>query len=450
MKSALSDFKGFKPSGYPVMQAVATTSSEKNPKSNGGRLTETLDKTLDNIVREKLITARIGLLLRAPFFGNLATRLELINADSWLATAATDGRHFYYNTEFVNKLKPKEIEFLFGHEVLHNVYDHMGRNGEFRDRRLFNCAADFCVNADLIDNRIGDRITPCLYDVKYKGWSAEEVYDDLYEQAEKIDISDLFDQLLDEHLDGDGDGEGDGEEVDGSGKGKGRPRLTAEERRQIKDEIRDAVLQSAQAVGAGNVPLGVRRLIKDLTKPVISWTELIDQQIQSTVKDDFSWMRRNRKGWEMDAILPGMTPGNQIDLCIALDMSGSIGEEDIKVFISEVKGIMDSYTEYTIQLWCFDTEIYNHQTFTSDNINDILDYNPMGGGGTDFEANFTYMKENCIEPKKFIMFTDGYPCGSWGDENYCDTVFIIKGNEQAEPPFGVWAIYEKAKELAKA
>jgi predicted metal-dependent peptidase len=74
----------------------------------------------------------------------------------------------------------------------------------------------------------------------------------------------------------------------------------------------------------------------------------------------------------------------------------------------------------------------------------------MGGGGTDFEANFTYMKENCIEPKKFIMFTDGYPCGSWGDENYCDTVFIIKGNEQAEPPFGVWAIYEKAKELAKA
>ena len=61
MKSALSDFKGFKPGGYPVMQALATTSSEKkNPKSNGGRLGETLDKTLDNIVREKLITARMA------------------------------------------------------------------------------------------------------------------------------------------------------------------------------------------------------------------------------------------------------------------------------------------------------------------------------------------------------------------------------------------------------
>ena len=98
---------------------MTTTNSadKRNPKANGGRLTENTDPALDRSVREKLVTARIGLLLRAPFFGNLATRLELVNADSWLSTAATDGRKFYYNTEFVNKLKPKEVEFLFGHEV---------------------------------------------------------------------------------------------------------------------------------------------------------------------------------------------------------------------------------------------------------------------------------------------------------------------------------------------
>ena len=133
---------------------AAKPTGTQNPKQSGGRLTENTDPALDRTVRDKLVTARIGLLLRAPFFGNLATRLELINADSWLPTAATDGRKFYYNTEFCNKLKPKELEFLFGHEVLHNVYDHMGRNGE-RDRRLFNCAADFCVNSDLIR-----RLTP--------------------------------------------------------------------------------------------------------------------------------------------------------------------------------------------------------------------------------------------------------------------------------------------------
>ena len=424
---------------------MATTNSEKTKSKLAGKLSDTVDPRVDDSVREKLVTARIGLLLKAPFFGNLATRLKLVNADSWLGTAATDGRNFYYNTEFVNKLKPRELEFLFGHEVLHNVYDHIGRTGDFRDRRLFNCAADFCVNADLIEQRIGDKINPCLFDAKYKGWSAEEVYDDLYDKAEKIDISDLLEQMLDEHLEGEGKG-GD-EEQDGNKDGKGRPQLSEEERRQIRDEVREALLQAAQAVGAGNLPSGVKRLIKDLTKPVVNWRELLQQQIQSTIKDDFTWMRPNRRSWHMDAIMPGMKPGNQIDVCIAIDTSGSIGEADIKDFLSEIKGIMEAYDEYKIQVWSFDTEIYNHETFTSENMDDISQYEPAGGGGTDFMANWEHMKLNNIEPKKFIMFTDGMPYSSWGDPDYCDTVFIIKGNQDAEPPFGVWAIYEKAKEL---
>lgn len=428
---------------------MTTTSSEKSKPKLSGRLSDTIDPRLDAAVREKLVTARIGLLLKAPFFGNLATRLKLVNADSWLGTAATDGRTFYYNTEFVNKLKPRELEFLFGHEVLHNVYDHIGRTGDFRDRRLFNCAADYCVNADLIEQRIGDKITPCLYDIKYKGWSAEEVYDDLYDKAEKIDISDLLEQMLDEHIEGDGNGDND-KDGDGDKDGKGRPKLSDEERRQIKDEVREALLQAAQAVGAGNLPSGVKRLIKDLTKPVVNWRELLQQQIQSTLKDDFTFMRPNRRGWHMDGILPGMKPGTQIDVCIGIDTSGSIGEADIKAFLSEIKGIMEAYDEYKIQVWSFDTEIYNHETFTSENMSDITEYEPAGGGGTDFMANWEYMKENNIEPKKFIMFTDGMPYSSWGDPDYCDTVFVIKGNENAEPPFGVWAIYEKARELAGA
>lgn len=429
---------------------MTTTSSEKRQPKLAGKLSDTVNAQLDSAVREKLVTARIGLLLKAPFFGNLATRLKLVNADSWLGTAATDGRNFYYNTEFVNKLKPRELEFLFGHEVLHNVYDHIGRTGDFRDRRLFNCAADFCVNSDLIEQKIGDRINPCLYDVKYKGWSAEEVYDDLYDKAEKIDISDLLEQMLDEHLD---DQEGDsngGKESNSDKDGNGRPRLSDAEKRQIKDEIREALLQAAQAVGAGNLPSGVKRLIKDLTKPVVNWRELLQQQIQSVIKDDFTWMRPNRRSWHMDAVMPGMRPGTQIDVCIGIDTSGSIGEADIKAFLSEIKGIMEAYDEYKIQVWSFDTEIYNHQTFTSENMDDISSYQPAGGGGTDFMANWEYMKENNIEPKKFIMFTDGMPFSSWGDPDYCDTVFIIKGNENAEPPFGVWAIYEKARELAGA
>jgi len=396
------------------------------------------DPKKDASAREKLITARIGLLLKAPFFGNMATRLQLINADEWCGTAATDGRKFYYNSEFINSLPLKQLEFLFGHEVLHVIYDHMDRRGD-REPRLSNIAADYCVNADLLDQKIGDKIPVGLYDNKYKGWSYEEVYDDLYQNADKIDINKLMQQVLDQHLDGDGDGDGDNE-----GDGKGPPRLSKGERQAIKDEVKEAMLAAAQAVGAGNLPAGVKRLVQDMTEPVINWRELIQQQIQSIVKDDFTWMRPSRRGWHMDAILPGTKPGEQIDVCIAIDMSGSIGEEDSRAFLSEIKGIMDAYDEYKITVWCFDTDIYNMQVFNSDNMDSIETYEPQGGGGTDFMANWQFMIENNIEPKKFIMFTDGMPFGEWGIEEYCETVWIIKGNPGCEPPWGIWAHYEEA------
>lgn len=397
---------------------------------------------VDAAAREKLITARIGLLLRHSFYGNLVTRLELVNADDWCQTAATDGRRFYYNSEFINKMPLKQVEFLCGHEVLHVVYDHMGRRGQ-RDPKLWNIADDYCVNADLIESGVGEKITvvSMLYDRKYTGKSAEEVYDELYQNADKINIEQLSEMLLDQHMDGDDDGDGDGNE-DKDGKHRGPPRLTAAERRQIRDEIKEAIINAATAAGAGNLPNGVKRLIKDLTQPVISWQELLAQQIQSTIKNDFTFARPSRRGWHMDAILPGMKNAETIDICVALDQSGSISDEDGRVMLSEIKGIMEAYDEYRIRVWCFDTEIYADREFTTDNLDDISSYEPQGGGGTDFEANWRYMKENGIEPKKFIMFTDGYPCGGWGDADYCDTVWIIKGNPDCKPPFGVWAIYE--------
>jgi predicted metal-dependent peptidase len=104
---------------------------------------------------------------------------------------------------------------------------------------------------------------------------------------------------------------------------------------------------------------------------------------------------------------------------------------------------MDQYEDFKINLWCFDTEVYNWKTITHDEAHELVEYVPEGGGGTDFEVNWQFMEENGIQPKKFIMFTDGYPCGGWGDEDYCDTLFIVKGNTSAEAPFGQTVIYEK-------
>lgn len=424
------------------MSQATTTATEKVKE----RKVVPFDPKRDERVREKLITARIALLLKAPFFGNLATRMKLINADDWCSTAATDGRNFYYCSDFVEKLPAKQLEFLFGHEVLHAVYDHMGRRQD-RDPKISNIAADFCVNADLIDQRVGERINvvPMLYEPKYRGMAYEEVYDDLMKNVKKVTLDQYVDMLLDEHLDGKGEDDGDGD-GDKEGNGNGRPKLSDEEKQAIRDEIREAVLNAANQVGAGNLPAGVRRLIKDLTEPVIDWRSLLEQQIQSTIKSDFTWMKPSRRGWHMDAIMPGMKPGNQIDVFIGMDTSGSISERDIKDFLSEIKGIMESYDEYKIHVVTWDTEVYNHQIFTSDNLSDIESYEPQGGGGTDPMCVWQFLKDNDIEPKKLIMFTD-YCFFGWDPEEvepYADTVWIIKGNPSAEPEFGVWAHYEEA------
>ena len=425
--------------------STATTANKKE-SDKFKNLCGPTDPKLDRDIREKLITARVGLLLRASFFGNLATRLKLVNADEWCPTAATDGRNFYYNSRFVDMLKPKEIEFLFGHEVLHCVYDHFGRRGD-RDPQLFNIANDYCVNADLKKHRVGEFITsvPCLYDSKYQDMSSEEIYDILYENAEKIDIGDLIDKMLDEHLDGEGNdasGEGDGDEK--SGKGGGRPKISAEERQKIKDEIKEAVLAAASASdGAGNLPAGVKRIIEDMTAPKMNWRELLRMQLESTIKSDYTWMRNSRRGWHMDAIMPGMKLDPMIDIAVSIDASGSMLDRMLKDFLAEVAGIMEQFPNYRIHVLSFDTQVYNPKQFNSENLEDITGYEIQGGGGTDFDCVFNYFKENEIEPKRHIMFTDGYPCGSWGDEQYCDTVFIMHGTTSIVPPFGQYAYYEE-------
>ena len=402
------------------------------------------DKKVDFDARERLVTARIGLLLRHSFFGNLATRLQLVNADEWCGTAATDGQKFYYNSRFIMMLKPKEVEFLVAHEVLHVVYDHMGRR-DHRDPQIWNIADDYAVNADLKRHKIGQFITtvPCLYEQKYDGKAAEAIYDDLMKNVQKIDINDLIDQLLDDHMDGDGeDGDSDSN-GNKEGKGKGRPKLSDEEKERIRQEVKQAIINAAQSAEAGQLPLGVERLIKQATNPVMPWRELIQTNLTSAIRTDYSWMRASRRGWHMEAIMPGMTPGEEIDVVVAIDMSGSISNKQAQQFLGEIGGMMDSFDGYKVHVFCFDTDTYNPQDFTSENLDSIDEYQPMGGGGTDFDAIFDYLKKVGNVPKRLICFTDGYPCGSWGDPDYCDTTWIIHGDPNPNPPFGTYALYDE-------
>ena len=434
---------------------------------------------IDDPVVKSIVAARVWMLFNKPFFGNIATRLQLIDASKWCPTAATDGRKLYYNREFIKGLTSAELVFLIGHEILHAVYDHIGRRGS-RNPELNNMATDYIVNYTLVKENVGTMIRGGLYSEKYTDMlSSEEVYELLKKNNVEIKIP------MDMHLDqkGAGDDDGDGKsngkgkcgKCDGSGKQPasdgsggeescdscggtitvtvngdedGPPSLTEEDLAEIANEVKSSVMNAAQAVGAGNVPAGISRLIEELTEPKMDWRELLETHIKSAIREDVTFRRISRRTWGINQfgnqpiVLPGPADQDTISVVCTIDTSGSMSQRMLTDFLSEVKGIMEQFADFKLELFTFDTKVYDHKVFTPDNLESIMEYPMSGGGGTMFECVWDFLKEHEIEPNKLVLFTDGYPCGTWGDEDYCDTLFVIHGSTHITAPFGLTAYYD--------
>lgn len=430
----------------------------------------------DNI-RDRIVRARVDFLMDNPFFGQLAVRLNLVEADDWCPTMAVDGYNMYYSTKFVNGMDDDELKFVVAHEVLHLVYRHFLRRGS-RNARLWNCAGDYVINLELKDLKIGSMpkassmpgyekdkkqyeklgVSPNdpggLIDEKFRDMPSEEVYDIILEDAENggkhaNELMNSMDIHLDLSQPGDGDGDGDEE-----GKGcSSRVTLSEEDIKRLDDELKKAVIDAVKSAeelggGAGKIPGGAKRLVKEWTESKVDWREYLNNTVLSSVKSDYTWSRSSRKGRDQGIYLPGMDNENRVEVHVAMDTSGSISATDIRDFLSEVKGIMDQFSDYKLTVWCFDTRTYTINEYTPDNEDELEEFEPEGGGGTLFECNWEMMKEEGILPSTFIMFTDLYPGNGYGDPDYCDTVFLAKGNPTGVAPFGVTIHYEKEAKSA--
>jgi Uncharacterized protein conserved in bacteria len=417
---------------------------------------------LDDPIKKELVKARIQLIYAFPFYGQLATRLNIVEAP-WCKTAAVDGRNFYFNRDFISRLKLSEIIFLWAHEVLHCVFGHFGTEPGL-DKDYMNMAQDYLINYILThdhNSRVGTMPAGGLLDRRFTDeMTSREIYDIIVrENATKR-------ETLDMHLDlsgGDGDSDDDDNELD-SGSAlvtvrseNGPPKLTEKELEQLRRELKSAIIQAVQSSGAGKLPKGLQRLIGDLVEPKLDWRSLLDTHIRSAVKDDYAYDRISRRtvslryayrekygdgAWMRAPILPDRSAGQAIELDVWIDASGSMTDAMIRDLLSETKGIMLTFPDFKVRVGTFDTQAYNYREFTPANINDIDTYEVNGGGGTMFECVWDYLKSNDIEPHRLVIFTDGYPAGSWGDPNYCDTLFVIHGTKSIKAPFGITAYYD--------
>ena len=342
--------------------------------------------------------------------------------DDNVPTACTNGRDEIYGRDFIKTLDDKELAFVVLHETLHKAYRHLFTWKKLHDdhHQIANMACDYVINLQLLDmdkeqaviampTRAGKAIG--LVDERFRGFNTKQV----------------FDILKEEEPDG-GYGGGDGfDEHDW----EGAKELNEEDKKALEKEVDQALRQGVinhnkiAGKGAG----GLNRELGDLLEPKVDWREMLREFVKTTcsAKDASSWRRVNRRYLSGDTYMPSLIGERVGHLVIGIDTSGSIGNEELNEFLTEVKGIANEVHPEKVDLMYWDTEVAGHEQYGYHEVDNIVSSTkPMGGGGTDPTCMIAYMKEKNIKPEAIIMLTDGC-IGHWGDEWESPILWTICG-----------------------
>ncbi len=335
-------------------------------------------------VKDQLTRARAGMILDQPFLGALVMRLLLVETEQ-VPTLAVDGKRILYNANFVKGLSPSLTKSALAHEVMHCVFDHIGRTLG-RDPRKWNQAGDYVINQTIKDVgfEIGDG---WLLNPAFKGMTADHIYTMLPDSPPGQN------DPLDDVTNGAGDG--------GEGPGHGKP-LTPEEVRDWKI----ATIQAANAAKAmGKLPKSMERFIDGLTQPKVNWREVLRRFVTQTAKDDYSWNRPNRRMLSHGHYLPSLFSESMGEIVVAIDTSGSIDNETLRIFGSELQGIVEDTRPAKIHVVYCDSAINKSVEFAPD---DMFKLEAVGGGGTAFKPVKDWVEEKGINPVALVYLTDLY------------------------------------------
>ncbi len=328
--------------------------------------------------RGLLTNARTSLLLDHFFFGRLALYLEFVEEPE-CKTLAVDGKHIFYNPDFIISLSRDLIKSAIVHEVMHCVFTHMSRRGT-REPRKWNLAGDYAIN-DIIKEAGFLLDKSWLHSPQYVGMSAEHIYD-----------------LLPEDPGGDGGKHPQDEVRDAAPSGAGQAEAA------IDWQI--ATSQAAQAAKMhGNVPKGLERIIGDITSPRVPWREVLQRFITQISKDDYTWSRPNKKFLQQGFFMPSLYSETMGEIAVVIDTSGSIDQPTLDAFGSEIKAIVAQTRPCnTIVVYC-DADVNHVDEYAP---GDDMAFIAHGGGGTDFRPPFVLMAKRDKPPVALVYLTDMY------------------------------------------
>jgi len=353
---------------------------------------------------KELTEALSSLLCTQPFFAVLLMQqMKIIENDS-VPTAATNGIDIIVNPSWFGPLDVQERVFILAHETMHAVFQHVPRMKMYQDRAFgpdlkpwsdarWNHATDYVINALLSESGCGTMPQGGLFHPDFKG---NDNCDDVYVKVKEPPK----------------DKSGHGKNGKGTGKGfdkhmappPGTPPPSA-------SEVKQALKGAANAAKAqGKLPDNIARLVDELVEPSVDWKERLKQNIVAGLGNDtVSWSRPNRRKMAMapHMYLPGRIGFRSGNVGVCIDTSGSISDEEVKVFLGEVSGILEgAKPEQCLIAWC-DSAVAGHDWVEEPN--ELLTLEKKGGGGTDMPVGIDYLIEELGEYQTtIVVLTDGY------------------------------------------
>jgi predicted metal-dependent peptidase len=360
---------------------------------------------------QRQITATIlKLRQRSPFFATLALFARVIVSETITRTAATDGRDIYINPIFWAAMNREERLGVFTHEVLHAALLHVPRCGKTRDPLLWNVAADIVVNGMLVANKF-ELPAGHIRDVKLEHLSVEEIYHLLLPLAQKYVLLDGGD-LIYNGVNGD---------------------LDEGEHKALEAYWRMAVQQGQLLAQAqGNQPAGMLRELEHLNPAQLDWRSYLWRFLVRTPTDFQDFDRRFvGEGLYLDNFA-----GESVRVYICVDTSGSVGSKEMRIFLSEVTGILGSYPHIKAQLYYADAACYGPYELAK--AGELP--KPVGGGGTNFRPFFEAVQREDDGQQGTglcIYLTDGY--GTFPQEEPAlSTLWVLSpgGIDTTAVPFG--------------
>lgn len=352
----------------------------------------------------------------------LAIFVEILPDGRVLYCAATDGVALLINPRVFFTLPLMQRVFVLAHEVLHNLFDHIGQAWRMKrrgyvlypdglrlpyDDERMNTAEDCVINAMLIKAEVGE-FNPCwLSDPRVSHEiTAVEAYRIQWEEpppapkgngggrSKSPDMPPRFDFHLPP-------GAGSPE--------KTNPDQVAANRNETEWK---AQASAADAIGRqmGKMPAFLSRLFGEVVQPRVDWRDQVKGFFARRVGGGgYDWARPDRRFLSRPqmVIVPGRSGFGCGTIVVGADTSGSIGPRTLDLFMGEISGILDELRpRRLVILWC-DASVHDvDECEDAGDLNHIRRRGVKGGGGTSFVPVFDWVLTQDLTPDALIYLTD--------------------------------------------